>query len=115
MNDGVHAYDTRNVSVLRVDHEFAAADLAILRDAADWASGHGIEVWSDAELSDQDLQKEARLGQLVMGFSGRQAAAAMLLQPSDPIYWPTIAPNTSLYTHKIAVRREFAGERALCR
>lgn len=109
MNDDAHAYDSRNVSVLRVGPEFAAEALAIVREAAAWARGQGIEVWSDAELSDQDFHEEARLGQLVMGFSDRQAAAAMLLQPSDPLYWPTIAPNTSLYLHKIAVRRAFAG------
>ncbi len=109
MNDDTQAYDTRNASVLRVGPEFAAEALAILREAAAWARGQGIEVWSDAELSDQDFHEEARLGQLMMGFSGRQAAAAMLLQPSDPLYWPTIAPNTSLYLHKIAVRRAFAG------
>ena len=109
MNNDAHAYDPRNESVTRVGPEFAAEALAIVREAAAWARGQGIEVWSDAELSDQDFHEEARLGQLVMGFSGRQAAATMLLQPSDPLYWPTIAPNTSLYLHKIAVRRTFAG------
>ena len=84
MNNDAHAYDPRNLSVTRVGPEFAAEALAILREAAAWARGQGIEVWSDAELSDQDFHEEARLGQLVMGFSGRQAAAAGPRPAHDP-------------------------------
>jgi GNAT superfamily N-acetyltransferase len=72
-------------------------------------------VWADAELREQDFLRAAGLGELVMGFSGDCSAATMLLQSSDPIYWPEAAPNTALYLHKIAVLREFAGRGWLTR
>jgi GNAT superfamily N-acetyltransferase len=96
-------------NVIRVGREFAADALSIAREAAAWALGRGVNVWADAELRECDFVAAAELGQLLMGFSGDRSAATMLLQASDPVYWPEAAPHTALYLHKIAVRREFAG------
>jgi len=72
-------------------------------------------VWNDSELKEQDFRSAAAAGELVMGFERDCAAATMLLQSSDAVYWPEAAPNTALYLHKIAVRREFAGRGWLTR
>jgi ribosomal protein S18 acetylase RimI-like enzyme len=93
-----------------VGEQFAAEALAILSEAAVWAKGRGIQVWQPDELREQDFVAAANADQLVMGFSGDRPAAAMLVQTSDPLYWPEVAPNSSLFLHKIAVRREFAGQ-----
>jgi GNAT superfamily N-acetyltransferase len=102
-------------AVIRVGPELAGEALGILREAAAWALGRGVNVWSDADLREQDFLAAAELGQLLMGVSGDRFAATMLLQSSDPIYWPDAAPHTALYLHKIAVRREFAGHGWLSR
>ena len=39
-----------------------------------------------------------------------QSAACMALFDHDPDQWPDIAPGESLYLHKVAVRRAFAGQ-----
>ena len=39
-----------------------------------------------------------------------QSAACMALFDYDATFWPDIAPGKSLYLHKIAVRRAFAGQ-----
>jgi GNAT superfamily N-acetyltransferase len=106
---------TQNIKVIRVGPEFAAQALRVLREAAAWAISRGVEVWTDAELREQDFVTAAGLGQLVMGFCGGRPAAAMLLQPSDAVYWPNAAPHSALYLHKIAVLREFAGRGWLTR
>jgi len=93
----------------RVGAEHASDAVSILREAAAWALSRGIVVWRTEELCEQDFREAALLGELVMGFNDGQAAATMLLQSSDTIYWPEIAPNTSLFLHKIAVRRTYAG------
>lgn len=96
--------------MLRVGEPFAADALAILLEAASWAIGRGFEVWKPLELRAQDFVAAAKADQLVMGYSADRPAAAMLLQTLDPVYWPEVAPDTSLFLHKIAVRREFAGQ-----
>ena len=85
--------------------EYARDAVSILKEAAAWALSQGIVVWRTDELREEDFREAALLGELVMGFNDGQAVATMLLQSSDPIYWPEIAPSTSLFLHKIAVRR----------
>jgi GNAT superfamily N-acetyltransferase len=115
MDDYAPGSDAPTGRVIRVGPEFAAEALGILREAAAWTIGRGVDVWTDAELREQDFRTAAGLGELVMGFSGDCSAATMLLQSSDPVYWPEAAPNTALYLHKIAVLREFAGRGWLTR
>jgi GNAT superfamily N-acetyltransferase len=92
-----------------VGAEDANDAVSILREATAWALSRGIVVWRTDELREQDFREAALLGELVMGFNDGQAVATMLLQSSDPLYWPEIAPNTSLFLHKIGVRRAHAG------
>jgi GNAT superfamily N-acetyltransferase len=101
--------------LIRVGPEFSGDALGILREAAAWALARGVDVWTDAELREPDFQAAAESGQLVMGFSGARSAATMLLQSADPVCWPDAEPDTALYLHKIAVRREFAGHGWLTR
>lgn len=115
MNNDAGRSEVLGGNVIRVGPEFAGEALGILREAAAWALGRGVDVWTDAQLREQDLLAAADLGQLLMGFSGDRSAATMLLQSSDPVYWPDAAPHTALYLHKIAVRREFAGRGWLTR
>jgi ribosomal protein S18 acetylase RimI-like enzyme len=102
-------FDAPAGTVRRVGEPFAAEALAILREVTAWAIGRGIEVWKAVELREQDFIIAAESNELVMGFSGDRSAATMRIQTSDLVYWPEVAPNTSLFLHKIAVRREFAG------
>jgi len=39
-----------------------------------------------------------------------EPVATCLLSFSDPIFWPDIPPGTSGFVHKLAVRRQFAGQ-----
>lgn len=97
------------ILIRRVGAECAQDAVSILREAAAWALSQGIFVWHEDELREQEFRQAALLGELVMGFNEGQAVATMLLQSSDPIYWPEIAANTSLFLHKIGVRRSHAG------
>jgi GNAT superfamily N-acetyltransferase len=95
--------------IRRVGAEYANEAVSILREATAWALSRGIVVWRTDELRERDFREAALQGELVMGFNDGQAVATMLLQGSDPIYWPEIPPNTSLFLHKIGVRRAHAG------
>jgi GNAT superfamily N-acetyltransferase len=85
-----------------------ATALSILLEAAAWGAARGTDIWSEAELRSIDFAAAARAGELVIGHEGGAPAATMLLQTSDPIYWPDDAPGDALYVHKVAVRRAFA-------
>jgi GNAT superfamily N-acetyltransferase len=83
--------------------------LLILREASQWVSSRGLPGWSDAELRDSDLPLQSAGGALILGFADERPVACMLLQRSDPKYWPRAMPGSALYLHKLAVRRAHAG------
>ena len=107
--------DERRCSVRRVSVAGARDAVAILREAAAWAAARGVDVWTAQELRDEDFERAAEARELVIGYADATAAATMLLQTADPIYWPEAAPDSAIYLHKIAVRRAFAGRRWLSR
>jgi GNAT superfamily N-acetyltransferase len=92
-----------------LDAGSAREGLAILREANAWATANGMRVWNDAELHEAEFERAAAAGELILGFEGPRAAATMLLQAADAVYWPEAEPGSALYVHKVAVRRAFAG------
>jgi GNAT superfamily N-acetyltransferase len=92
-----------------------ASDLAdvlfTLQEAAQWLQGAGRPLWTAADLDRERIQREVDAGAYwVARAPGGEAAGAMRLDLEDPHYWPEIAPGSSLYLHKLAVRRAWAGQ-----
>ena len=92
-----------------VSEEHIPSALLVLREASQWLTSRGLSGWSDLELQEIDLPRQCAAGALILGFEGDSAVACMLLQRSDPIYWPEAAPGSALYLHKLAVRRAHTG------
>jgi len=93
----------------------AHAALAVLREAAAWASAAGLGMWEPAELREADYEAAAAADELVIGFEGEVIVATALLQTVDTVYWPEARPGAALYVHKVAVRRIAAGHGWLAR
>lgn len=85
-----------------------------LQEAAQWLQGNGRPLWSPADYSAERIGRDIAAGAYWIARSGPGPGAAvagvMRLDPEDPHYWPEIAPGSSLYLHKLAVRRAWAGQ-----
>jgi GNAT superfamily N-acetyltransferase len=92
-----------------VDSTHVAEAIAILREAAQWLIDRGMGHWSVDAFQEGEFQMCASAGELVIGFEDNAAAAVMLLQDLDTLYWPTEPRAAALYIHKLAVRRASAG------
>ena len=97
------------IQIRAVGEEYVPSALLILREASQWLTNRGLSGWSDLELQNADLPRQCAAAALILGFEGESSVACMLLQRSDPIYWPEAAPGSALYLHKLAVRRAHAG------
>lgn len=100
---------SRDIQIRAVGPEYVAHALVILREASQWLATLGMPVWSEYDLQRSDLPGHSAAGCLILGFSGAEPAACMLLQRSDPLYWPRAVEGSALYLHKLAVRRAHAG------
>lgn len=97
-----------------------AADVAsvvsTLHEAAQWLHSAGRPLWSAADYSHERIERDVKAGAYWLarpeaGHSGgEEVAGVMRLDLEDPHYWPEIAPGSSLYLHKLAVRRAWAGQ-----
>ena len=97
------------IQIRAAGEECVPSALLILREASQWLTRRGLSGWSDLELQNADLPRQCAEGALILGYQGENPLACMLLQREDPIYWPTAAPGSALYLHKLAVRRAQAG------
>jgi len=101
--------DPDNIRIRAVGPEYAASALLILREASKWLASRGLRPWSECDLERTDLSLNSSSGCLILGFADSEPAACMLLQRSDPVYWPRAIEGSALYLHKLAVRRAYAG------
>jgi GNAT superfamily N-acetyltransferase len=115
MDDTLSATTAYRPTIRRVPVAAAREALAIIREAAAWATARGTGVWELPELCEDAFEAAARRSELVVGYAGETPAATMLLQTEDPVYWPDEAPGSALYVHKVAVRRAYAGQSWLAR
>lgn len=84
---------------------------AILLDAVDWMTKSGVpNQWNESNVTWSALSKSYRINNFYIAYQNESPAACMALLDYDPTYWPDIPKGESLYLHKLAVKREFAGK-----
>ncbi|WP_062365147.1 GNAT family N-acetyltransferase [Variovorax paradoxus] len=81
---------------------------AVLQEAAQWLSDGGRALWSGAEIGRERVLRDTSAGLFHVAREGGQLAGVMKFELEDPIFWPEIAPGTSAFVHKLAVRRAWA-------
>lgn len=95
--------------IARATEADAAVAAAILREVSEWLITQGRKLWDPDEISDEDVARHARAGELVIGREREEPVACMYLQGSDPLFWPEAKSGDAFYVHRLAVRRAFAG------
>ena len=81
----------------------------ILVEAAEWQAARGLQGWNPALFTPEWLERHAAAGELFLARLRGEPAATMLLQDEDPLFWPDAPAGESLFLHKLAVSRAFAG------
>jgi len=80
---------------------------SILREAAYWLKSEGKAMWGDDQVSPQGLLNHYAVREMYIGYVNGEAAAAVILQEEDRLFWPD-AKTDSLFIHKLCVRRKYA-------
>lgn len=83
----------------------------ILLDAVNWMSENGLQnKWNESNVKWTNLSKSYNINNFYIAYQDGIPAACMALTDYDPTYWPDIPKGESLYLHKVAVKRSFAGK-----
>lgn len=82
----------------------------ILLNAVIWMHRNGLDnLWNESNIKWSQLSKNYNIGDFYISCDNNISTACMALTDYDSIYWPDIPKGASLYIHKLAVRREYAG------
>ena len=83
----------------------------ILLDAVNWLSKSGMKnTWNESNVKWTDLSNSFKINNFYIAYQNELPTACMALTDFDPTFWPNITKGESLYLHKVAVKRAFAGK-----
>lgn len=83
---------------------------AVLTEAAQWLAAGGRPLWSDSDVGLAHVQRQTEAGRFFAAKEQGEIVGVVRLDMEDPFYWPEIAPGSSVFLHKLAVRRSWAGK-----
>jgi len=84
--------------------------LAILHEVGQWIIDTSQEMWQLDTLTIDNLVDEYTRDNCYVLYVDQTPAATFILQWKDPLYYPEVPDNTAGFIHKLAIRRQFAGQ-----
>lgn len=87
----------------------AALISMLLQEAAAWLSEQGQEMWQLSELTESKIAMDVDAGHFYLAYDGCELLGTVKVLLEDPLFWPEIAYGSSLYVHRLAVSRRWAG------
>ena len=82
----------------------------ILLGAVDWMDKKGLHQWGAENVKWCNLSKYFQIEDFYIAYIEDVPAACMALIDYDPTFWPDVLKGESLFIHKLAVVRNFAGK-----
>ena len=81
----------------------------VLLEAAHWLQAIGQPLWKDTDLRPDRLLADVKAGLYYLACVDGEAAGVFKMQDEDAVFWPDVPPGESIFIHRIAIRRKFAG------
>lgn len=81
----------------------------VLDEVIAWCLETNKNMWKRNEIDREKLIKSLDSDAFIVLKNGNENVAGMILQWSDPIFWPSAKPYESGYIHKLCVRRKYSG------
>jgi len=82
---------------------------SILLEAAAWLESLGMPMWREDELLPERIESDVTAGLFFVAWCGRERVGTIKFELSDQKFWPDIPEDESVFIHRLAVRRGYAG------
>jgi GNAT superfamily N-acetyltransferase len=82
----------------------------ILLSIVDWMEKNGLPQWGLENVKWENLSKYFEIGNFYIAYDNSHPVACMALIDYDPNIWNDIPKGESLFIHKLAVMRDYAGK-----
>lgn len=97
------------LKVRPIEEDELALFSALLQEVARDLMARGLGLWPPEHLTPERLLRTYAVPEMRLGLLDGQAAATMILQDADPLFWPELRAPDSLFVHKVAVKPALAG------
>jgi GNAT superfamily N-acetyltransferase len=94
--------------VLATSHDLSTV-LSILSEAVAWLEHKNMSLWSEDMITPELIGEDIAAGLFYIAFHEGSAVGVLMFQNEDLEFWPDICPGKSMFIHRLAVRRSFAG------
>jgi len=98
-----------NLQIKKITHQDTPIIESILTEAVSWLDDKGVHQWEYKDVTWEAISELFRVEDFFIAYADGNPAACMALIDYDPVFWENVPKGESLYIHKLAVRREFAG------
>ncbi len=90
--------------------EEAATVAGVLNEAAQWIAAEGRPLWTATDIAPERIRRDTEAGSYFIARKNGEVAGVVRLDLEDPHFWPEIESGSSVFVHKLAVRRAWAGQ-----
>ena len=82
----------------------------ILQEANAWTAQHGPALWQAEQICPESLQQDVEAAIFYFLKCDGLLSGVFKILDQDPGVWPEVTSGESLFLHKVALRRAFAGK-----
>ena len=83
--------------------------VSVLSEAAQWAKSRGVARWWSVPFPEEWVRRGIDRGEVIIVEQGARFVGTLTLRREDEMMWGE-QPPVAGYVHRIAIRREFAGQ-----
>ena len=108
MPHSLNADMTIDIRPAKPDEAPIVAD--VLGEAARWLDETGRRLWREEHVSQRSIEPDVIAGHFVIAWQGERAVGVIKATLDDELFWPDVPKGEGIYLHRLAVRREAAGQ-----
>ncbi len=82
---------------------------SVLAEAMAWLAERNMPLWTEDLISPERVSAELAAGWFYLAVQKDVVVGILMFQSEDLEFWSDIPPGESMFVHRLAVRRSFAG------
>lgn len=82
---------------------------SLLQQVALYLDSRKKGLWSQKQVDESELRKNYKLNELFFLTDSSNILGMVFIQESDPLFWPEVEDNESIFLHKLAVLPSYKG------
>lgn len=98
-----------SISVIPATPDDLSTVVSVLAEAVAWLEQQNMPLWTADLISPERVSQDLAAGLFYLAVQEGEVVGVLMFQSEDLEFWSDIPPGESMFIHRLAVRRSFAG------